>query len=170
MTPPPRGPPRARREASRSPALAAALDLRHPAFLIAALVAAACIALSVSFKLYDTDMWMHLAVGRAIWTLHQVPTHQLWTWPTYGAPDVNASWGFRLLIWPIWQAFGVGGLFAWRWASTLAAFALLWAAARRMGARGLTPLVVLVLCSVVYRQRSQIRPEALAALLLAALI
>jgi hypothetical protein len=153
----------------RSPlVLAAAPDLRHPAFVLAASVAAACIVVSVSFALYDTDMWQHLAVGRAIWTLHAFPTRQLWTWPTYGAPDVNASWGFRLLIWPLWRAFGVPGLFAWRWFTTLAAFGLMWAAARRMGARGLAPLLVLVWCSLVYRQRSQIRPETLTAVLLAA--
>jgi len=164
----PRPNPRTRRAKRAPPAFAPPLDLRHPAFLMAALVAAACVILSVSFRLYDTDMWMHLAVGRAIWSLHQVPTHQLWTWPTYGAPDVNASWGFRVLIWPLWHGFGVWGLFAWRWVSTLAAFGLLWAATRRMGARGFTPLIVMVLGSLVYRQRSQIRPETMVAVLLAA--
>ena len=132
------------------------------------LVAAACVLLSVTFLNSTTDLWQHLAVGRAIWELHRVPTTQLWTWPTYGTPDVNASWGFRALIWPLWQGFGVWGLALWRWATTLAAFALLWAAARRMGARGPSALVVLVLCALVYRQRSQIRPETLVAVLLAA--
>ncbi|HTM57728.1 MAG TPA: hypothetical protein VL123_04875 [Candidatus Udaeobacter sp.] len=143
-------------------------DLRHPAFLIAALVAAACIAVTVTFVLYDTDMWQHLAVGRAIYALHAFPTRQLWTWPTYGATDVNASWGFRFLIWPIWKSAGIWGLFAWRWATTLATFALLFAAARKMGARGLAALIILVWCALVYRQRSQIRPETLVAVLLAA--
>ena len=71
--------------------------------------------LAVTFRLWDTDFWQHLAVGRAIWTLHGVPTTQLWRWPSYGAPDVNESWGFSLLIWPFWQLGGVYGLFAWRW-------------------------------------------------------
>ncbi len=149
------------------PADPAPLPLDHPALIAAALVAVACIVVSVSFRIYDTDIWQHLAVGRAIWTLHHVPTTQLWTWPTYGAPDVNASWGFRALIWPVWHAWGVPGLFAWRWLATLAAFAILWATARRMGARGFTPLVVLVLCSLIYRQRSQVRPETLVSVLLA---
>jgi hypothetical protein len=46
-------------------------------------------------------------------------------------------------------------------------FALLWAAARAMGVRGPPALLVLVICSLVYRQRSQLRPETLAAVLLA---
>jgi len=148
--------------------LAPAPDPRHPAFIFAAIVAAACIAVSVSFVLFDTDMWQHFAVGKAIWQLRQVPTCELWTWPTYGAPDVNASWGFRALIWPIWHAFGIPGLFAWRWASTLALFGLLWIAARRMGATGLTPLFIMAWCAVTYRARAHIRPETLATLFLAA--
>lgn len=139
----------------------------HPAWLAAAAVAALCVALSASFRIYEKDFWQHLAVGRAIWTLHHVPTTQLWTWPTYGAPDVNSSWGFRALLWPVWQAGGVVGLFAWRWATTLAVFGLALATARRMGARGFTPLVVMVLCSLTYRQRSQLRPETLASVWLA---
>jgi hypothetical protein len=143
------------------------LSPAHPAFLLALGVAAACVLLSVSFLNSTPDLWQHLAVGRAIWELHRVPTTQLWTWPTYGAPDVNASWGFRALIWPLWKAWGAWGLSLWRWTTTLGAFALLWAAARRMGARGLSALVVMVLCALVYRQRSQIRPETLVAVLLA---
>jgi len=92
--------------------------------LFAALAAAASVVVSVSYVVIDTDFWQHLAVGRAIWELGRVPTTQLWTWPTYGAPDVNASWGFRVLLWPLWSAFDVWGLYAWRWATTLAAFAL----------------------------------------------
>ena len=61
----------------------------------------------------------------------------------------------------------MGGLFAWRWVTTLAAFALLFATARRAGARGLTPLLVLVIAALVYRQRSQIRPETLVSVLMA---
>lgn len=143
------------------------LPLSHPAFLLAALVAAACVVAAVTYLMFDTDVWQHLAVGRAIWSLHRVPTTELWTWPTYGAPDVNASWGFRALIWPLWKAWGLWGLYLWRWLSALAAFGLLVATARRMGARGVTALVVAVACALVYRQRSQVRPETLVAVLLA---
>jgi hypothetical protein len=52
--------------------------------------------------------------------------------------------------------------------TALAAFGLLWGAARGMGARGFVPLVVMVVCSLVWRARSQVRPETLAAVLLAA--
>ena len=122
---------------------------------------------SVSFRLYDTDAWEHLAVGRAIWRDHVWPLTNTLTWPTYGAPLVNPSWGFSLLVWPFWAAGGVTGLFAWRWLTTLAVFALSWLTARRLGARGLSVLVTLVVASLIYRQRSQLRPETIAAVWLA---
>lgn len=148
--------------ARRDPVAPVPLDPRHPAYLAAALVATACILVSVSFTLYDADAWQNLTFGRAIWTLGAIPSTQIFAWPNYGAPIVNPSWGFTALVWPFWSAGGVTGLFVWRWLTTLAVFALLWLAARRLGARGFTPLVVLAMCALVYRQRSQIRPETLA--------
>jgi hypothetical protein len=75
---------------------------------------------------------------------------------------------FRALLWPFWKVGGIEGLYAWRWITTLASFGLLWLTARRMGARGLSALVIIVIGALVYRQRSMVRPETLAAVLLAA--
>ena len=139
--------------------------------LFAAAVAALCAVVSVSYRLYDTDLWTLLAHGRAIATLRRITLENQWTWPGHGAPDTGASWWFfRLLIWWLWSAGGVTALFAWRWLSTLAAFGLLWAAARRMGARGLLPLVTATLCVLAYRIRSDVRPETLSAVLFAAVL
>lgn len=143
------------------------LPLSHPAAWLTLLVAAVGVLLSVSFRIGDAEFWQHLAIGKAIWQLHKVPTTHQWSWPTYGAPEVNGSWGFQALLWPVWKALGVHGLFLWRWITTLLAFGFLWSAARRLGARGLTSCVVAVLVSLVYRERAQIRPETLAAVLLA---
>jgi hypothetical protein len=161
---PPRRPPRA---ASRPPEAAPALAPRHPAFLAAALVAAACVVVSVSAWIYDTDFWHHLLVGKVIWETHSIPTRHLWTWPAYGNVDANNAWLFRALVWPLWAEGGITGLFVWRWVSTLAVFGILWAAARRMGAKGFTPLLVMAVCALVYRQRTQLRPETLVAVLMA---
>jgi hypothetical protein len=134
-------------------------------------VAALCAIVSVSYRLYDTDLWMLLAHGRVIAESGRVPHEILWTWPGYGSPDPAASWWtFRLLVWWLWTAGGVPALFAWRWLSTLATFGILWAVARRMGARGLMPLVTTTLCVLAYRIRSDVRPETLSALLLAVVL
>jgi hypothetical protein len=134
----------------------------------AAATLAAFIAVAlVTYRLFDTDFWQHLLVGKAIWQLGHVPTTQLWSWPAYGDPEVNSAWLFRALIWKFWSAGGVWGLFVWRWLTTLAAFAALWATARRMGVRGFAALLAPVACVLVYRTRSQIRPETLVAVYLA---
>jgi len=131
--------------------------------LLALAVAALVAVVSASYVLYDTDLWQHLAVGRAIWERRQVPTVNLWTWHHWGEPQVTPSWGFRVLLWPVWSLGGVPALFAWRWVTTLAAFALAYATARALGARGLVGIVVLAWCAVIYRIRTDLRPETLAA-------
>jgi hypothetical protein len=145
----------------------AGVSLSHPAMLTGALLTAIAIAFGVTFVLYDADLWQHLAVGRAIWRLHGVPSTQLWIWPLYGAPALCPSWLFRALLWPFWAAGEVLGVYVWRWITALAAFGLLWAAARRMGARGFSALFVMALAALSFRHRSQLRPDTLVAVLLA---
>jgi len=128
---------------------------------------AALVAALVTYPITDPDLWQHLTVGRAIWQGHGIPRVHQWSWPTYGTPEVLPSWLFRAVLWPVYDAAGVGGLFAWRWITTLAAFALGWIAARRMGARGFSPLVAIALCAMVYRGRTMVRPETLVAPLFA---
>jgi hypothetical protein len=161
----------AAREPHRSaaaPEPAAVLPLRHPALVTAALVAAACIAFSVTYRLIDSDFWQHLLVGKVIWARGEIPRQHLWSWTSYGRFEVLPSWLFRWLLWPFYERGGVPGLFAWRWITTLGAFGFAWATARRLGAKGLAPLVALAWCALIYRPRSQVRPETLAAVLLAA--
>jgi hypothetical protein len=143
------------------------VPLRHPAMLAGLCLTALAIALGVTFRLNDADLWQHLAVGRAIWKLHSVPAVNLWVWPLYGVPALCPSWLFRALLWPFWATGGVTGLYLWRWLTALAAFALLLAAARRMGARGFSALFVLALAALSFRHRSQVRPDTLVAVLLA---
>jgi hypothetical protein len=151
--------------ASRAPGTPAdvAVSAAHPAAILATLVAAACVLVSVSFHLYDADAWEHLVFGKAIWATRAIPHTQVFCWSDYGVRLVNPSWGFSAVVWPFWAVGGTWGLFAWRWLTTLSAFTLLWLTARRLGARGFAGLLVMVVCSLVYRQRSQIRPETLAA-------
>jgi hypothetical protein len=147
--------------------LVPSVPLAHPAMVAALAVSTLVVLVSVTFVIYDTDFWHHLLVGRVIWQTHSVPTAQLWSWPTWGAPEANSAWLFRVLVSPCWSLGGIVGLFAWRWVTTLAAFGIVWATARRMGARGFAPLVALVLCVFIERLRSQVRPETLVAVLLA---
>ncbi|TMQ69023.1 MAG: hypothetical protein E6K80_13080 [Candidatus Eisenbacteria bacterium] len=143
------------------------VPLLHPAMMAACLALAASLIVSASFRLFETDLWQHLVMGRAIWE-RGLPRVNLWTWPQYGAPAFLSSWGFRALLWPLWSAGGVSALFAWRWVTTLGVFAILLATARTMGARGFSALIVLAWAALGYRLRGDVRPETLGSLLLAA--
>jgi len=123
---------------------------------------------STTTRLYDTDLWSLLVVGKTMWVEHRIPTTDQWTWRHYGEPQIVSSWLFRALLWPLWSRAGELGLYLWRWIATLGAFALLWVTARAMGARGFLALVVVAWCALIYRARTDVRPEMLAALLLAA--
>jgi len=144
------------------------LPLRHPAFLIVIIAAAISLLLSTSQAIFDPDLYQHLLTGKVIWQEKSVPLRHLWTWANYGSPQVLPSWLFRVVLWPFWEHGGVIGLFVFRWMTTLTVFGLVWAAARRIGARGLISLVVISLCGLIYRGRVQIRPEMLVSVLLAA--
>src|SRR5437867_841431 len=114
---------------------------------VLAVVAALCMLVSVSFQIYDTDLWQHLVRAKAMLALGAIPRDQIWTWANYGSPEKNATWAHALLLWPFWSLGGVWGLFVWRWWTVLATFGISWATARRLGARGLSPWVVLVACA-----------------------
>ncbi len=157
------------RDSTTKPAVpdASELTFRHPAWWIVATACAVSVILSAGYRLFDTDLWQLLVVGKAIWTQHAIPMTDQWAWSSYGDPQVTSSWGFRALLWPLWSGFGIAGLFAYRWLALLLACGILLAAARRMGARGVLPLVVVAWCALAYRLRAEVRPESLAVVLLA---
>ena len=131
-------------------------------------VATLCALAAVTTRIYDPDLWQHLLVGKVIWQTHAIPHTQLWTWPTHGAPDVLPSWLFRVALWPFWNIGGLWGLYAWRWLTTFVAFGLAYLTARRMGATGVGPLLMIVWGAILWRGRSQMRPETFAGILLMA--
>jgi len=149
-------------------ALAGAAPLGDPALLATLAAGAIAVTLLVTMVVQDTDFWTLLAQGRAIVADPGAMKVNTWTWPDYGYPQTSASWLFRVVLWPFWSLGGAAGVFAWRWLSVLLVFGLLYAAARRMGARGLLAPLVLVACALVYRTRADARPESLAAILFAA--
>src|ERR1044072_2950655 len=89
---------------------------------VAGAILAACLVTSTTFQLNDSDVWEHLAVGKAIWALRTIPGTHLWSWPTYGTPETLPSWLFCMLLWPFWATAGITGLFVWRWLTVLAVF------------------------------------------------
>jgi len=121
----------------------------------------------ITFPVFDPDLWQHLRVGKLIWETRSIPDTQLWVWPTWSTPYMLPSWLFRVLLYPFWALGGESGLLAWRWIMMLSAMGLTYGAARALGGRGPWMLPALLWCVMLYRFRSQARPETLAMVLMA---
>jgi hypothetical protein len=133
-------------------------------------LASLIVVLLASYRINDYDVWQHLLVGKVIWQTHAPPTTHLWSWPSYGKPDLNSSWGFEALLYPFYAVAGIPGVFLWRCATALGAFALAMLGARAMGAQGPAAILVCVIASIAARDRMEARPETLSALLLGAFV
>src|SRR4029079_3425852 len=159
-----------RREAGRgaAPAIEPLPSMPRGALIAALVVAALCALAGVTTPIYDPDLWQHLLVGKVIWQTHAIPHTQLWTWPTHGAPDVLPSWLLRVALWPFSKPGGVEGLYALPLLTAFVAFGLAYLTARRMGATGVGPLLMIVWGAILWRGRSQMGPEMFAGILLMA--
>lgn len=124
--------------------------------------------LVASYRVFDTDFWQHLRIGRVILERGRIPWSHEWTWANLGIPDVNYAWGFDVLLAGVHAALGDAGLTVWKWGIALALFALGRAGARAVGVRDRLVVPLLVLAAVAGRDRLEPRPETIATLLLAA--
>src|SRR5262249_60448723 len=117
----------------------APIRLARPAAKRELAVFALALALLVTHRLADPDLWQHLRVGRTIWERRQVPLTHEWTWPRFGEREVLPSWLFRALVWPFYAAAGAWGLQARRWLTTPGGFGVPPRGGARLGARGRGP-------------------------------
>ena len=114
----------------------------------------------------DSDTWWHLASGRLIAAERAVARADPFSFTAPGAPWINRQWLFDLAAYGTWRAGGPAGPILLAAALFTAAFATLYALARRrLPAWGAAALVVLAAQAAV--ERFTVRPEAATFLLLA---
>src|SRR5439155_246019 len=114
----------------------------------------------------DPDTWWHLASGRLIAAERAVARADPFSFTAPGAPWINRQWLFDLAAYGTWRAGGPAGPILLAAALFTAAFATLYALARRrLPAWGAAALVVLAAQAAV--ERFTVRPEAATFLLLA---
>lgn len=58
----------------------------------------------------DTDTWLHLSMGKEIYTLRGLPANEPFTFPSLDKPFQYTSWLFGLLLYVIHSFFGYPGL------------------------------------------------------------
>ena len=121
-------------------------------------------------RIYDYDIWYHLAIGREIYQSSTIPATEFMVYTLAGEPGIFHAWGFDLLYYLIYSSTGYWGMSvanALIGASIL--FFLLMAAG---GLRQSAPAALIVLCAVLWLLHFRLvyRPETLFYLALAAVI
>jgi hypothetical protein len=127
-------------------------------------LAAALAAWVVAFPLTNTDIWWHLAGGRAILE-HGLVDRDPFSVSARDAPWVNIHWAFQIAAFAVWSWGGVLALVLAK-AATVALGAAVLIAATRPWARGLAVLVLVVALFAV-RHLVMARPIVVTLLFLA---
>lgn len=82
------------------------LTTRH---LLVAILFVAIFAMAVR-QPTDTDTWWHLKSGELMWEMGQVLRADPFSHTVYGQSWINHGWLVQVLLWPIYQTLGLGGL------------------------------------------------------------
>ncbi|MCL2103211.1 MAG: hypothetical protein FWH25_04140, partial [Syntrophorhabdaceae bacterium] len=111
-------------------------------------------------KNFTSDFGTHIAVGREIVQNHNIPTKEIWNYPSLGmANGIGGEWGFMALLYLVHSATGDYGVSFLCWAVALSIFVLLYKAATLRGAHPLFTLLAVFAFSGFIRIRIQPRPE-----------
>jgi hypothetical protein len=119
-------------------------------------------------KIYDYDIFYHLAIGREIFRLGHLPGAEFYLWSDPGRPSLFHEWGFGLIF---YLATAAGGYFgASLLNAALAAAAALMVLAAALGGRRPGPVVAVLFFALlmILGRRMIYRPEMILYITLAA--
>jgi hypothetical protein len=113
----------------------------------------------------DTDTWWHLKSGQLMWQAGQVLRTDPFSHTVAGRPWIDHGWLVQVLLWPIYQAVGLGGLALLLAAIVTGTFALVYLQCEgRPFVAAFAVLLAAVASSIVWSMRPQIFSLLLAAL------
>ena len=70
--------------------------------------------LTVHGRFSDPDVWWHLKTGEIIWTTHQIPTTDTFSYTTNNQPYVPHEWMSQITIYGAYRFGGFAGLMLWK--------------------------------------------------------
>lgn len=110
------------------------------------------------FKIYNLDIWLHLATGEYIVRNVTLPRTNIFSWINFDYPMDDDKWLFQVLVFLIFRSLGSTGLIAFRCALIGAAFGLVLAT----GFRKKLPLLSIAVAAVAVLTASErflVRPD-----------
>ena len=119
------------------------------------------------FKIYNYDVWFHLAYGREVVTQGALPQTEPFTFASEGAPAPNAEWLFGLLVYGAERLGGVSALTLLKAAVLALAFLVVYHDARGRSDAPTLAFLLSGLAALASRGRFYERPEMFLLLFLA---
>jgi tetratricopeptide (TPR) repeat protein len=77
-------------------------------------------------QISDSDVWTHLAHGRAVVATRGFPVHEPFTFPSAAMPYYNTEWLFGVALYGVYSLGGLGAVVVFKAALVAVAAALLW--------------------------------------------
>jgi tetratricopeptide (TPR) repeat protein len=128
------------------------------------------VALLAANRIGDVDAWTHLNLGRLIWETRGLPASEVFAYPPPGPSGHQSAytfWVLGLVSYAVYHMVGPYGLSLLKVAAACAAFALLYADARRPFARPAVAASVLAVAALICYPRFVLRPDLLLMVFLA---
>ena len=133
--------------------------------MLGTLVAAAAFVLAVT-RVEDPDTWTHLALGRLMVEIRELPVHEVLVFPSGRLPYHNTEWLFDIVLYLVFRAGGLAGVVLLKAATVALAFWVLFKDATLPGApssdrvlRAVIAAAVLLGCLPMVRHRFIERPD-----------
>jgi tetratricopeptide (TPR) repeat protein len=118
-------------------------------------------------KIEDTDIWVHLSIGREIFNLHGIPSTQPFAYPSFGLEFRYASPLFGLLLYVTYLVCGFAGIVLLKAAIVFLAYSILYRDATSPCKNSLVAVLMLTGFVIMSRFRFVERPDILLMVLLA---
>ncbi|PYM66835.1 MAG: hypothetical protein DMD79_02190 [Candidatus Rokuibacteriota bacterium] len=107
----------------------------------------------------DPDLWWLLRAGRYMVETRSFPTTDPFSYTAAGAPWINHTWGFELVVYAVYGWAGTTGLILFQAVLTVAVFGVLFGVLRREGTPWGAALSFLVLAAVATHGFWRARPQ-----------
>lgn len=118
------------------------------------------------FKIGETDFWMHISIGRLIWSLKGLPGHELFPYTMTAEPFLYTSWLFGLIYYLTYQALDVYGVILLKAITVTTAFYILLRDSLRPHRNYFISIIIMSIVVIIARYRFVERPDTFLMVLL----
>src|ERR1051326_3048110 len=69
--------------------------------------------LSLTVRFDNPDLWLHLRIGKEIWTTRSIPSTDIFSFSAAGRPWTAHEWLWEFIMYAAYQAGGYVGVMLW---------------------------------------------------------